>query len=104
MSAQELSIAVNGVSRATILDLVETHGNVAYRYISVNDDEVEVSITHYPDPDQTYDVEIDTGGFGSMMSHRELSSAIDWFFELIEQNPVDVSSESETSDDGDDEG
>jgi len=32
MSAQELVIGVNGVSRDTILNLVETHGNVTYCY------------------------------------------------------------------------
>lgn len=92
---QELAIEVNGISRETVLNLVETHGNVTYRYTAVNGEKVEISFTHYTDPKEMYEVEIDTGSSGSMMSYPYLTSAIDWFFELIEQNPAAVSVEDE---------
>ena len=101
MSAQELVIGVNGVSRDTILNLVETHGNVTYCYLDDNDNEINVSITHYTEPEDNYEVEIDAGAGGSMMVHPNLSSAIDWFFELVEQNPSKKDDEPEDEDSDD---
>ena len=88
MSAQELVIGVNGVSRDTILNLVETHGNVTYCYTDDNGEEINVSLTHYSDPETSYEVEFNSGTMGTMMVHPDISEAIDYFFELVKQHPT----------------
>ena len=95
MNTQELAIQVNGISRAEILNLVETHGNVAYRYSDEEDKEIEIKIRSLgtTGPDAGYEVEFITVGECRSMTTPEISQAMDWFFDTVEENPANPSYE-----------
>ena len=85
---QEIVVKTNGLSRATLVDIIETHGNISYRYNTDDDGEVQVSLERYQiDEKDVYEVEIQSASSGQMLQFPDLTKAINYFFELVRENP-----------------
>ena len=84
--SQQIVIEVDGISQQTVLDIVETHGNMTYCYEAKGDERVEISIDRFEDG---YEVNFESdAAFGMMLKHPDLSSAMDHFFDLVKIHPA----------------
>ena len=85
---QEIVIKVNGLSRATLVDIIETHGNISYRYNVDDNGEVYITLARFKvDAQEHYEVQIQTSLSGQMLEFTDFTKAIDYFFELVQENP-----------------
>ena len=85
---QEIVVKTNGLSRATLVDIIETHGNISYRYSTEDEDEVQISLERFKENEKdVYEVEIQTAMSGQMLQFPDLTKAINYFFELVQENP-----------------
>lgn len=86
--SQEIVIKVNGLSRATLVDVIETHGNLSYQFVDVDGNEVHISLERFKeDEEDVYEVEIQTAMSGQMLQFPDFTKAINYFFELVQENP-----------------
>ena len=86
--SQEIVIKTNGLSRATLVNIIETHGNISYRYSTDDEDEVQISLERFKeDEEDVYEVEIQTAMSGQMLQFPDFTKAINYFFELVQENP-----------------
>ena len=85
---QEIVIKVNGLSRATLVDVITTHGNLSYQYIDEDGDEIHISLERFKeDEEDIYEVEIQSSMSGQMLQFPDFTKAINYFFELVQENP-----------------
>ncbi len=86
--SQEIVIKTNGLSRATLVNIIETHGNISYRYSTDDEDEVQISLERFKEDEKDmYEVEIQTAMSGQMLQFPDFTKAINYFFELVQENP-----------------
>lgn len=89
--SQQIIIEVNGISRHTVEKLIEGHGNLTYAYTAEGDETIEITMERV---DDKFEVSFESdASFGMMLSHPDLSSAMDHFFDLVKIHPAEQEEE-----------